>query len=94
MRDLAAFELAARRGKYAQIVTAQAADEARMAEIAEVDAHRVERTTEALDYLDALRETGDGDVFASAMEQWCRKPGVDPCSWTRVGVSQAAREAA
>ena len=75
MRDLAAFELEARRGKYAQIVAAQAADDARMAEIAQVNVHRVERTTEALGYLDALRDTGDGEAFASAMEHWCRKPG-------------------
>ncbi len=75
MRDLAAFELEARRGKYAQIVDAQAADEARMAEIAQVNIHRVERITEALGFLDALRDTGDGEAFASAMEHWCRKPG-------------------
>lgn len=75
MRDLAAFELEARRGKYAQIVAAQAADEARMAEVEQVNAHRIERTSEALTYLDALRDSGDGEAFASAMERWCRKPG-------------------
>ena len=75
MRDLALFELEARRGKYAQIAATQAADEERLAEIAQVNLDRIARTTEALGYLDALRDSGDGEAFASAMEQWCRKPG-------------------
>lgn len=73
--DLDEFELSARRGKYAQIVDAQASDVARMAEIATVNADRQVRVGEAMGYLDALRATADGAAFATEMERWCRRPG-------------------
>ncbi|SHG42433.1 McrB family protein [Geodermatophilus nigrescens] len=72
----AEFELEARRVKVAQILAAQAKDAERTAEIAHVESERVERRTEALQLLHAFWSTGDAATFASAMEQWCRRPGA------------------
>src|SRR4051812_11976750 len=47
-----------------------------MAEIAQVEAARVERRAEALDLLHAFWSTGDVAAFTTAMEQWCRRPGA------------------
>lgn len=73
--DLDAFELDARRGKYAQISAAQGRDALRVAEIQQVQAERAARVPEALEYLEELRASGDGATFANEMEQWCRRPG-------------------
>ena len=54
------FELEARRAKVAQILDAQAQDAERMAEIAQVEAARVERRVEALNLLHAFWSTRDG----------------------------------
>ena len=51
-----------------------------MASIAEVEQDRKQRSREALELLAQLKATGDGAAFASAMEQWCRRPG-----WAFVG---------
>jgi 5-methylcytosine-specific restriction protein B len=74
--DQAAFELEARRAKVAQILAAEALDAERVAELAELDAAREERRTEALELLRRLQADRDGAAFAAAMEAWCRRPGA------------------
>ncbi|MGZ4665260.1 MAG: hypothetical protein ACXV5Q_09530 [Frankiaceae bacterium] len=76
LESQARFELEARRAKVAQILEAQRQDAERMAEIAQIDVERRQRWEEALELLQQFRATEDGAAFASAMEQWCRRPGA------------------
>lgn len=64
-----------RRRKYEQIVSAQAADTARMAEIEADEAHRQERLPEFHDILAALQSGGSAADFRAAIDKWSRKPG-------------------
>lgn len=70
-------ELAWRRQKFAAVVRGQAADSARMAHLATLDAARAERRDELLPILDKFVSGGDAESFRAEVDRWSRRPGYD-----------------
>jgi 5-methylcytosine-specific restriction enzyme B len=67
-------ELEARRARFALVLAAQAADEARMAEIAQITELEATRRPEGLAILRTFLAEGDLNSFRTAMDRWSRLP--------------------